>query len=48
MQWFLAIFSTGTYEGIGMVRRVWKCYEKCQKNAFNYTTLALFGSSEDG
>ena len=27
----LAIFSTGTYAGIGMVCRVWKCYEKCHK-----------------
>ena len=27
----LAIFSTGTYGGIGMVCRVWKCSEKCHK-----------------
>ena len=27
----LAIFSTGTYAGIGIVCWVWKCYEKCHK-----------------
>ena len=37
----LAIVFTGTNAGIGIVCRVWKCYEKCHEKKLKIITLLI-------